>query len=160
MIVRKATKRDLERINHLSMCMHKYMGENIGVKLTRKELKGESYNEGDLKNHHIFVAVVDGEVVGFISFNKKIEEDEWFGKHFHMDHIVVDDKFRCKGIGKALFNAILEKAKRNKTNIKIDTLVTNLPAINFYEKLGFKPLETHMILDLQKRIRMKSKCSN
>lgn len=153
MKIRKATKKDLERINELTIEMHNSLGKPIGLKFTKEILEKELYNESDLKTHVIYVAVIGAEIIGYICFNKEIEEDEWYGKHYHIDHIIVDENYRERGIGSKLFSIVLRKAKQRNLNIKVDTLVTNKKGINFYTKLGFRPLETYMILDLQKKLK-------
>lgn len=59
----------------------------------------------------------------------------WKGKRMYLDDIVVTEKLRGKGIGKLLFDKIVNEAKKNKVKqIMWQVLEWNKPAINFYKK--------------------------
>ncbi|MFX1512655.1 MAG: GNAT family N-acetyltransferase [Promethearchaeota archaeon] len=68
------------------------------------------------------------------------------------DHIVVHEDYRRLGIGRKLFDVLLERARQEEVNIKTTTFVNNTGTIKFCEKLGFKPLTLGLLLALQKRI--------
>jgi len=40
---------------------------------------------------------LDGKVVGYMSFSHKPEENEFFGKHYHLYHIAVKQEHTGKG---------------------------------------------------------------
>jgi GNAT superfamily N-acetyltransferase len=53
----------------------------------------------------------------------------------YLEDILVTEKMRGKGIGKLLFDRIIEEAKEKKFNRIIwQVLEWNEPAINFYKK--------------------------
>lgn len=59
----------------------------------------------------------------------------WKGKRMYLDDIVVTEKMRGNGIGKMLFDEIVNEAKKNKVKqIMWQVLEWNDPAINFYKK--------------------------
>lgn len=59
-----------------------------------------------------------------------------------MDGIVVSEDFRGKGIGKNLFQKIVELAKeKNYKQIRLDVIDENPRAKKLYEKLGFEPIK-------------------
>jgi len=144
--VRRASVRDLDAINELTFEMHDYLGALVGVKFTLEDLKHEMYrSREDLKN--VYVAELDGKVVGYMSFSHKPEENEFFGKYYHLYHIAVKQEHRGKGIATKLLKVLLQKAKREKVNILVGTLTPNKQAISFYQKHGFKPISLSLILD-------------
>ena len=80
-----------------------------------------------------FVAEVDGAVEGFALFY--IRYSTWKGKRMYLEDILVSEELRGKGIGKLLFDKIIEEAKERKLNgIVWQVLDWNEPAINFYKK--------------------------
>ncbi|MBN1923220.1 MAG: GNAT family N-acetyltransferase [Nanoarchaeota archaeon] len=151
-VIRKAIKSDIPLLNKLDIDMHNYLGSQIGVKFTASD---ESYTEADFKKQNVYVAVVDNRMVGFITFSKKLLFDEFYGgKYVFLDDFAVDNNYRGKGVGKKLYKIVLDYAKKNKANIKVDTLVTNKKTIKLYKKLGFKPLETNFVLDVNKKLKI------
>ena len=62
---------------------------------------------------------------------------------FHINNIAVDPKFRQRGYGKILMESMMELAKQNRCErIHLEVRVSNEPAIQLYQSLGFHPLET------------------
>jgi len=152
MRVRAATAKDLNAVNELTFEMHEHLGSLVGIKFTIRDLKEEMYeNPEDLKN--VYAAEQDGKVVGYLSFSPKVEENEFFGKYYHLYHIAVKREFRRQGIATKLFNALLKKAKRENVNIVGGTFCMNKPALKFAQKMGCKPIETVLILDNTRRLR-------
>ncbi|MDQ3141110.1 MAG: GNAT family N-acetyltransferase [Bacteroidota bacterium] len=59
----------------------------------------------------------------------------WNGKTLYLEDFVVSEKFRKSGIGKLLFEAYLEEAKRQGAKmVKWQVLDWNEPAKKFYKK--------------------------
>ena len=78
--------------------------------------------------------VYGNELLGFAI----CEEQEW-NNSFYISNIIVSQNERQKGIGKLLIQKIIEQAKNKKIRlISLETQNTNVPAIKFYHKLGFK----------------------
>ncbi|MEP6793506.1 MAG: GNAT family N-acetyltransferase [Saprospiraceae bacterium] len=80
-----------------------------------------------------FVAEKEGEVVGmalyFLVFST------WRGRMLYLEDFVVKESERGSGIGKLLFEAFMEEAKRQDVAmVKWQVLDWNEPAINFYKK--------------------------
>ena len=151
--IRKAIATDIEAVNELTFEMHNHLGSLVGIKFTMEDLKEEMYEDTeDLKNVH--VAEVDGKVVGYMSFSPQAEENEFFGKYYHLYHVAVKPKFRRKGIATKLFATLLEKAKQEHANIVGGTFLLNKPALRFARKMGFKPIETVLILDSTRRLKV------
>ena len=81
-----------------------------------------------------FVAEVDGIVVAFALYY--IRYSTWKGQRMYLEDLLVTEKFRGLGIGKLLFDKLIEAAKEKKIGgIAWQVLEWNEPAINFYKKL-------------------------
>ena len=74
-----------------------------------------------------------GEVVGFALYY--IRYSTWKGQAMYLEDILITNEMRGKGIGKLLFDRLIEEAKEKKFNRIIwQVLDWNEPAINFYKK--------------------------
>ena len=84
---------------------------------------------------HAFVAKQDGAIVGFASYFPAWYS--WSGRALYLDDLYVQDAYRKKGIGKALLDAVIDKA-RMENCIKVRWQVSNwnTNAIGFYKKMG------------------------
>lgn len=73
------------------------------------------------------------EVVGFALCY--IRYSTWKGQRLYLEDLLVTDKMRGKGIGKLLFDKLIEEAKARKySGMMWQVLNWNEPAINFYKK--------------------------
>jgi putative acetyltransferase len=93
------------------------------------------YVESFGPNDHVFVAALDGRVVGFAGLHVregKLRHSAWVG-------IMVHDDFFGRGIGRALMDKLLDVADRWLGLVRLDLTVVadNERAIKLYEKLGF-----------------------
>ena len=79
------------------------------------------------------VAEVDDRIVGFALYY--IRYSTWKGQAMYLEDILITNEMRGKGIGKLLFDRLIEEAKERKFNRIIwQVLDWNEPAINFYKK--------------------------
>jgi GNAT superfamily N-acetyltransferase len=82
-----------------------------------------------------FVSEVDKTIVGFALYY--IRFSTWKGQRMYVEDLLVTEPMRGKGIGRLLFNHLIEDAHDKKLNgITWQVLDWNEPAINFYRKLG------------------------
>ncbi|MGB5006948.1 MAG: GNAT family N-acetyltransferase, partial [Ferruginibacter sp.] len=80
-----------------------------------------------------FVAEVDGKVEGFALWY--IRYSTWKGQRLYLEDLLVTEKMRGKGIGKLLFDKLIEEGKSKKySGMAWQVLDWNEPAINFYKK--------------------------
>jgi GNAT superfamily N-acetyltransferase len=87
-----------------------------------------------------FVVTVDEKVEGFALYY--IRYSTWKGQRLYLEDLIVTEKMRGKGLGKLLFDRLLEEVKeRNFQGMVWQVLDWNEPAINFYKKYqaGFDP---------------------
>jgi GNAT superfamily N-acetyltransferase len=80
-----------------------------------------------------FVAEAEGEIKGFALFY--IRYSTWKGQRMYLEDILVTESWRGKGLGKLLFDRLIEEAKEKGLNgIVWQVLEWNEPAIGFYKK--------------------------
>ena len=151
--IRRATKKDIKSINRLTLQMHNHLGQLVGIRFSFDELEDEFYDETDSLDE-VYVVEVESEVVGYLSFTHKVFEDEWCGRYYRLDHLIVDEKHRRKGYGTKLFEVMLQKAQNDDANVVADTFVGNIGTVEFFKRLGFKPFSTIFILDRKRRLKL------
>jgi GNAT superfamily N-acetyltransferase len=84
-----------------------------------------------------FVATVDGNVEGFALYY--IRYSTWKGQRMYLEDIIVTQEMRGKGLGKLLFDRLLEEMKEKKFSGMVwQVLDWNEPAIKFYKKYQAK----------------------
>ena len=84
-----------------------------------------------------FVAEEDDVIKGFAVYY--IRYSTWKGQRMYLEDILVTESARGKGMGKLLFDRLIEEAKERKfCGIVWQVLDWNEPAINFYKKYNAK----------------------
>ncbi|MEJ5963252.1 GNAT family N-acetyltransferase [Pedobacter immunditicola] len=80
-----------------------------------------------------FVAEVSGKVIGFALYY--IRYSTWKGCRLYLEDFIVTEAFRGQGVGKLLFETVIQEAKDKGFNgMSWQVLDWNEPAINFYNK--------------------------
>ena len=73
------------------------------------------------------------DVVGFALYY--IRYSTWKGQRLYLEDLLVTENLRGKGVGKLLFNRLIEEGKEKKYSGMVwQVLDWNEPAINFYKK--------------------------
>ncbi|MCS7108753.1 MAG: ribosomal protein S18-alanine N-acetyltransferase [Sulfolobales archaeon] len=93
------------------------------------------------------VAEVDNKVVGYVMC--RVESGIGFLRRGliklgHVVSIAVLPEYRRKGIGRRIMEESIKRLKEyyNVSEIYLEVRVSNVPAINLYEKLGFRKVKT------------------
>ena len=75
----------------------------------------------------------------------------WKGRTIHLEDLIVKEKMRGSGIGKALYKEVIAQGKKDKVNrIEWAVLDWNTTAIDFYEKSGAKVLKDWRVAQMDK----------
>jgi GNAT superfamily N-acetyltransferase len=130
-IIRKAEKKDLGRLMELIHQLAVFERAPQEMTVTLEHFEESGFGENPV--WWALVAEVDDRVEGFALFY--IRYSTWKGKRMYLEDILVSEELRGNGIGKLLFDKIIEEAKERKLNgIVWQVLDWNEPAINFYKK--------------------------
>lgn len=142
--IRKAKKEDFNKIHELIMQVHKlHVKERSDIYKDIDPLSLEEFTKNLSNNNNIYiVAEHQNKIVGIcfsqireISNNKIIKDR----KTLHIENICVDENNRRIGIGKKLYNKIVQIAKeKNIDNVELMVWGFNKNAIEFYKNSGMK----------------------
>lgn len=82
-----------------------------------------------------FVAEMNNKIVGFIFSHETLP----FSDKIHVRHIAINPNYQAKGIGKKLYETLINKAKKaGKKEIIATINPDNPPSIKLHEQLGFE----------------------
>jgi len=133
--VRECKKEDLPEALDLIRELATYEKAHEVVDLSLEQFQIDGFGEQPLFS--MYVAVQSSKVMGIALFYYRYST--WKGKTLFLEDIVVKRNQRGKGIGKALFDKVIERTKKeNCHRMSWQVLHWNEPAINFYKKYGAK----------------------
>lgn len=134
--------KDFNRVNELAKQVHElHVNWRPDLFLSVDEVISKECFEKMIQNKEIFVAKIQDEIIGYITFNIKEKNNPSmrYRKQLQIEAICVDEKNRGKGIGTALLNYTKEHGKANNcTDIYLTVNEENKKAIKVYEEFGFK----------------------
>lgn len=130
-LIRKAVKEDCTRMMELIHELAVYEKEPDAVTVSFEHFVNSGF--GDTPIWWAYVAELDGKVEGFALWY--IRYSTWKGQRLYLEDFLVSDKMRGHGIGKLLFDKLIEECKEKKySGMAWQVLDWNEPAINFYKK--------------------------
>lgn len=133
MIIRKGTKSDLPGIFRLINELALFEKAPEAVTNTISLMEADGFGENPVFGFH--VAETNSEIVGMALYFVKYST--WKGRGLYLDDLIVTERMRGKGIGKKLFDAFMEEAKKiDAKQVHWQVLDWNTPAVDFYKKLG------------------------
>lgn len=134
-MIRKGTVADLQDVYDMIVDLAKYEKAEEEVEITLEQLKQDGFGLHPV--YDFFIAESESETVGMALFYFRYST--WKGKALYLEDLVVREKHRGEGYGKALLNAIVEEAHKTKCEqVRWQVLDWNEGAINFYKKIGAK----------------------
>jgi GNAT superfamily N-acetyltransferase len=129
--IRFAVQEDCERLLELihELAMYEKAPQEVTVKI-------EEFVDAGFGTNPVwkaFVAERDGKILGFALYY--IRYSTWKGCRLYLEDFIVTEQERGKGIGKILFERVMQEAKEKGFNgMSWQVLDWNAPAINFYNK--------------------------
>ncbi len=104
-------------------------------------------------NSEIFVVEDQGKVVGVAQLDYLQYLTYQGGRRTQIEGVRVHREYRNKGIGKKLFQFLIEKARQNDCHlVQLTTDITRPDALKFYESLGFVQSHIGMKLHFAKKM--------
>ncbi|NNM23745.1 MAG: GNAT family N-acetyltransferase [Flavobacteriaceae bacterium] len=132
-IIRSAIPTDMPRVLELINELAVFEKEPNAVKIQVRDLVDNGF--GDAPMFHCFVAEYDGKIAGMALVYFRFST--WVGKTLHLEDLIVEDVYRSKGIGMALYERVMEYARETHANrVNWVVLGWNEGAKKFYERTG------------------------
>lgn len=129
--IRTAVKEDCPRLLELINELAVYEKAPEEVTVTIDEFIDAGFGQKPVWK--AFVAEENGTIIGFALFYTRYST--WKGCRLYLEDFIVTEDYRGKGVGKILFEKVIEEAKNNNYNgMTWQVLDWNEPAINFYNK--------------------------
>lgn len=131
--IRRGTVEDLQAILDLIVELAIYEKAEHEVENSTEQMKLDGFGERPVFD--FFVVEENEMIVGTAIYYFRYST--WKGKALYLEDLVVSEKYRGKGYGKALLDAIVKQAKSdNCKQVRWQVLDWNEPAINFYNSIG------------------------
>ncbi len=135
LIIRDGTENDLADALRLIVELAKFEREPNAVLATIESMREDGFGKNPVFG--FFVAELDSEVVGISLYYDRYST--WRGRCLYLDDLVVSQRHRGNGVGKALFERTIQKAREDGyRGMTWQVLDWNDAAINFYNKYKAK----------------------
>lgn len=131
MELRIAEQRDCPRLLELIQELADYEKAPDEVTVTLDEFVEAGF--GTKGVWKAFVVEIDEIIVGFALYYTRYST--WKGCRLYLEDFIVTEEYRGRGIGKLLFERVMQEAKEKNFNGMVwQVLDWNQPALNFYNK--------------------------
>ena len=132
-IVRKAIVTDAQYIHEITKQVFKSYQEQVGISGTIAALT-ETIDDiiKDIETKEVFTALYNGKVIGSVRIEVLSDGSAYLSR------FGVDSKFKSKGVGKILINAVDKGMEElNVTTLSLHTASKMLSLVRFYYGRGF-----------------------
>lgn len=139
MKVRKGTTNDMARVLELIQELAVFEKEPTAVTISEQDLIRDGFGAQPLFETLVAETQIKEQtvIIGMALFYHRYST--WKGKTIHLEDLIVSEKFRNTGAGKALYNEVIKIGHTQKVKrIEWNVLDWNTNAIQFYEKTGAK----------------------
>lgn len=131
--IRKARIDDCPRLLELIKELAEYEKAPNEVTVSMDEFEAAGFGPDAV--WEAYVADVDGRIEGMALYY--VRYSTWKGRRLYLEDIIVTEKQRGKGLGKLLFDKVLEISKeKGYSGMVWQVLDWNEPAIKFYKNYG------------------------
>src|SRR5215203_6568602 len=130
--------REIDAVDAQSICaLSKQLGYHLTVSETETQIRAVLLRD----DNSAFVAVSGENVIGWIHGLKAIRIET--GSFVEIGGLVVDERYRGKGIGEKLVNRIKQWCvEEGISSLKVRCNTKRLKAHKFYNKIGFIEIKT------------------
>ena len=144
-LVRLSISTDMPQVLRLIKELAVFEKEPNAVIITIDTLVKEGFGKNPLFT--CFVAEVEKEIVGMALVYDRFST--WKGRSIHLEDLIVSEKIRGTGVGKALYSKVIAYAAAQKVKrLEWVVLDWNEGAIKFYEKNGARMLKDWYIVQM------------
>lgn len=153
LIIELGTTNDIDELEQLYNDLNDYLAKGTNYPGWIKGIYPIRQNAVDgISNSNLYVARIDGQIVGSIILNHEPEpaydNTKWafnydYSEVFVIHTFAVHPSFLKSGVGRALMDFSIEHSIKSKIkSIRLDVYEKNIPAIKLYEKCGFNYVDT------------------
>ena len=132
--IRPARSEDAEAVHRMRLLPSSI--DNTMAIPSERILRSQQRIDNAGPDDHVFVAVLDGQVVGMADLHVGTGK----GRHAADLGIMVHDRFQGRGIGRELMEMLLQLADNflGLTRVELQVYPDNVRAIRLYERCGFE----------------------
>ena len=121
--------------------------QELGQHSIPKEVLRERVLEMATQNYECLGIYDDTDLIGICGM--WFQTRHYSGRSLEVDHVIISDLYRSKGIGNLLMEFVYDHARNKKCNwVELNTYVDNYPSHKFYYNQGFISRGYHMIKKL------------
>jgi len=144
--IRLAVKEDMINVHRLITELAVFEKEPNAVEVSVEDLKQAGFSEQPA--FKVYVAEEDTQIIGMALFYERYST--WVGKIIHLEDLIVTQKSRGTGVGKALYTTLLEYASAlGVKRVTWEVLDWNKNAIDFYESTGAAILDDWRVVHMK-----------
>lgn len=137
--IRKATINDLKTIQDFNYeLFKKENGYDNSLNINWPYEDGKEYFMSEINNQFVYVALDNNVIIGYLDGAIRKPFPVFKSKRAILENMIVDERYRNKGIGTILINHFKKWCQENDVEeIIVDIYAANNQGINFYKNNGF-----------------------